>query len=286
MRKKSAFAILAFALVGLALTPVVRTYAQANVPSEKPMRWLLNGPALETFTSDPVAVRFFAGSKPFIMQRKGASVQLPSSWNAQTIRSFTSYQSIQRAFESGAIDSDVRAVLYDNEVWSFTPQEEQANHGEYSKMAADLVHKHGLLFMTAPAINLTRVLAPGTEKRHDAYIRVNIAADAARYADVFDIQAQGSESDLAEFTSFVTAAAKQAREANPKVIVLAGISTNPSGQKVDAETIVRAIQATNKVVDGYWFNVPQPSRYCPKCNDFRPDMALDVLRKLGSDVPR
>ena len=41
---------------------------------------------------------------------------------------------------------------------------------------------------------------------------------------------------------------EQAREANPKVVVLAGVSTNPGGQTVSAADLVRAIAATRDTV--------------------------------------
>jgi len=72
----------------------------------------------------------------------------------------------------------------------------------------------------------------------------------------------------------------KAREANPKVLVLAGISTQPSGQQVMADDILRAVAVTRDIVDGYWFNIPRPSEYCPRCTEFRPDIAIDVLRRL------
>ena len=74
--------------------------------------------------------------------------------------------------------------------------------------------------------------------------------------------------------------AQAARSANPNVLVFAGISTNPAGHQVTAEQIYGAIHATRNIVDGYWFNIPQQGPSCPRCNDFRPDMALDVLRML------
>jgi hypothetical protein len=246
----------------------------------KPLRWILNGPAVQTFAQDPGAQKFFAGSSPFVVQRKDGAVALPVSWKAIPTRTFTSYGALQKAFATGAIGPDVKAILYDNEAWQFTPMEEQTNFGDYSQRVAQLVHAHGLLLINAPAVDLVRNLASASEKRYDAYIRLGIARDGAKDADVFEIQAQGSEMATARFAEFVSAAAGQARQANPKVLVLAGISTNPSGRNVSADQIVRAIDATRGVVDGYWFNVPAPSDYCPQCNAFRPDLALEVLRGI------
>ena len=76
-------------------------------------------------------------------------------------------------------------------------------------------------------------------------------------------------------------AAAQARQANPKVILLAGVSTQPNGQYVTANDILRAIDATRNFVDGYWLNIPGPSEYSPRVTEFRPDIAVDVLRGLA-----
>ena len=246
----------------------------------KPLRWILNGPAVRTFASDPQAQRFFSNSNPYVVQRNGDDVSLPSSWDAVPTRIFTNYASLQKAFANGTIGPDVKAILYDNEAWQFTPDDEQRNMGKYAKRVADLVHSHGMQLIVAPAVDLVRNLSPMEEPRFNAYTRLNMAADAARYADVYEIQAQGAEAATDKYAAFVSAAARQAREANPKVIVLAGLSTNPSGKHVSADAIVRAIAATRNVVDGYWFNVPAPSAYCPNCNAFRPDLALETLRKI------
>jgi hypothetical protein len=60
------------------------------------------------------------------------------------------------------------------------------------------------LFLTAPAVDLVTLLAPESdERRYDSYLRLGIVADAARYADVIDIQAQGSERNTRVYADFV-----------------------------------------------------------------------------------
>ena len=204
-------------------------------------------------------------------------------WNAVLLRSFKSFGDIRNALGTNPLAPGVRGVMYDYEKWRFTPAEELENPAGYVKQAADLVHAQGLLFFTAPAVDLVTVLAPDSDRKrqHETYLRLGLAADAARYADVIDIQAQRFERDTQLYAVFVREAAAQARGANPKVMVLAGVSTQPGGQQVTADDIVRAIGATRDVVDGYWFNIPEPSEYSPKITEFRPDIAVDVLRRLA-----
>lgn len=254
-----------------------RTHATVH----KPIRWLFNGPGVAAIAADAEVTRLLDNARPFIM--KGSRVDaIPPGWNAVPFASFTDFGAIRNALELGRLGPQVNGIMYDYERWRFTPEEEQRNPAVYVKRAADVVHAHGLLFLTAPAVNLVAVMAPeGRNRRYDTYLRLGIAADAARYADVVDIQAQGSERNTEVYANFVRQAAVQARQANPKVVVLAGISTQPSGQQVTADDILRAIAATRNSVDGYWFNIPQPSEYCPRCTNFRPDIAIGVLRRIA-----
>jgi hypothetical protein len=232
--------------------------------------------------SDPDASRLLVGAEPFVMGGRPLG-QVPAGWQAVPLRSFKSFEEIRDALGTNALSPDVKGILYDYEKWRFTPAEEQQNPARYLKQAADLVHAQGLLFFAAPAVDLVPVLAPESDRKRqdDTYLRLGLAADAARYADVFDVQSQRFERDAERYARFVRQAAAQAREANPKVIVLAGVSTQPSGQRVTADDILRAIDATREFVDGYWFNIPEPSEYSPAVTEFRPDIAVDVLRQLA-----
>jgi len=271
--------ILAIASMGVLMFAVSTHSVHAAV--RKPIRWLLHGAAVAAIAADNEVSRLLDNTRPFVMMGRNVDA-IPPSWNATPFVSFTSVRAIKSALEQGTLAPSVKGIMYDNEKWNFTPEEEQQDPARHEKLAADLVHARGLLFLAAPAVNLVAVMAPESGgKRYDTYLRLGIVADAARYADVVDIQAQGSERNTAVYANFVSQAAAQAREANPKVLVLAGISTNPSGQRVTADDILRAIAATRDSVDGYWLNIPQPSEYCPRCNDFRPDIAIDVLHRLA-----
>lgn len=245
----------------------------------------MSGPAVATFADDATVRGLLAGTRPFVVGRRDASFAVPVEWNAVAVRSFTSFAALSIACESGPLEPGIGALLYDCEAWRFTPDEEQRDVGEFTQKAARLAHDRGLLLIAAPAVDLTRVLAPGPERRYDAFLRLQIPAASARSADAFVIQAQGSLMRLPLFTKFVRDAARAARAANPRVLVFAGVSTNPSGQRVSAEDVARAIGATRALVDGYWMNVPQRSAYAPKVNDYRPDIAIEVFKRLATGPP-
>ncbi len=244
----------------------------------------MSGPSVAAFANDPAARSLLAGTGPFVVGRRDASFVVPAEWNAVAVRSFTSFAALAAACETGSLEPGVGAILYDCEAWRFTPEQEQRNAAEFTEKAAQLAHARGSLLIAAPAVDLTRVLAPAPERRYDAFLRLAIPAGCARPADAFVIQAQGSLLRLPLFTKFVREAARQARTANPRVLVFAGVSTNPSGQRVGAGDVARAIGATRAFVDGYWMNVPQRSAYAPKVTDYRPDIAIEVFVRLAGEL--
>ena len=104
----------------------------------------------------------------------------------------------------------------------------------------------------------------------------------AKCADVVEIQAQGAEANPARFRQFVDAEAQQARTANPNVLVLAGISTNPDGRRVSAQQLLAAVQAVRPVVSGFWLNIPAGGKYCPRCGEPHPEVAMRLLQALDT----
>lgn len=157
--------------------------------------------------------------------------------------------------------------MYDNEAWSLTPSTEQKNPAHYEQVFAQLAHAHGYMMMSAPAMNLV-TLQPGyiaSNGQWEQYVSFGFPAFSARYADAYVVQSQGLETNLNSFTPMVTQAASQARNANPAVFVLAGLSTGPQGHNVTGEQLADAGGSTGGSVDGYWLNIPQQSAFCPEC---------------------
>jgi hypothetical protein len=267
-------------VVAVVFVAMALSLRRSDAAERKSIRWLFNGPGVAAMAEDANASKILDNMEPFVMWGRSLT-NVPQSWKAVHLISCKSIDDIKNALQNGALGPEVRGVMYDYEKWRFTPEDEQRNPAV--KQAAELVHARGLLFLTAPAVNIVTVMQPGiTPNRFgQAYLQLGIAADAARYADVFDIQAQRFQNDVGTFANFVRKAAAQARQANPKVVVLAGISTEPIGRKTTAEDILAAIAATRDVVDGYWFNIPKPSAHSPLATKFRPDIASDVLRRLA-----
>ena len=98
--------------------------------------------------------------------------------------------------------------------------------------------------------------------------------------DVLEIQGQSLERSTSTYAEFVREAAAQARAANPRVAILAGLSTNPPGAPVTSQQLTAAIHATRGIVDGYWLNIPGRGPRCPTCNSPRPDVGRAALRAV------
>jgi hypothetical protein len=252
------------------------------------LRWMISISALRHLDrvdpSGALSRGFFESPGNFVMNGKKGAQGFSKGWRCTPTATFPSYAALEQSLEKGQLRDEVKAIIYDNESWQFTPVEEQHDLDRFERLAAEAAHRHGRILIATPAADLVPVLSPKVQKggRYDEYLRLGIAKSAARYADVYEIQAQGSEDNLALYTRFVQGAAAQARAVNPKVLVFAGLSTNPSGKKVTARQLYDAVQATRSDVDGYWLNIPGGGAYCPKCGEPQPQVAVELLRLLGN----
>ena len=126
------------------------------------------------------------------------------------------------------------------------------------RLFADTARAAGYRVVLTPHPDLVEVGGAGCASRRGesmsaAFLRCRTIATAARLADVVEIQAQYLESDPAAYRSFVGAAAEQARAANPRVVVLAGLSTRFAS---DAQVLLSAWASVTDIVDGHYLSVP------------------------------
>ena len=131
---------------------------------------------------------------------------------------------------------------------------------------------------SADLLNGNGVGQKGTN--YDKYITDGYAAAAAKYADVYEIQAQGSEANTAQYSQFLGEAIAQAKAANPNVEVFAGLSTSPDGKLVTSAQLYQDVLATEHEVAGYWLNIPGPSPYSPNVTASHPEVAVGLLNQL------
>jgi hypothetical protein len=283
-RRATAGLIGAIAGAPVLLAAAVGSGARAGVA--KPIRWMFHrGPGVAAVAAAPGVARLLDNTQPYILRKPGDRLVIPPSWGAIPVAPFQAFDALAAALEQQTLAPEISGVLYDYEKWAFTPIAEQKNPIGYVKRAADLVRAQGHRFLTSPSANLVKVIAPDTgttdAEMFEAYLRLGLAADGARYADAYIAQGQRALQDTDVFAQFIRQAAAQARRANPDVEVIAGISTNPIGRRVIVDDLVRAINATRADVDGYWMNIPTRNDYSPDINEYRPDIAIEVIRRVG-----
>jgi hypothetical protein len=240
------------------------------------VRWIVNAGSLHGAAS---AIPFdqqrkYFGTPCTFMVAK-LKTQPYAQWNSIATITIRSAGEMEHCCSEGA-----GAVMYDPEKWQFTPEQEQRNPGEYACQIAGIVHAQHRLLIVAPAADLVG----GGPDRFDRFIHAKIAASMAKCADVYEIQAQGAEFDTRDFVSYVRKAAEQARNANPNIVVLAGISTNPMGKKVTANELYACLKAVSDVVSGFWLNIPAGGAACPTCGEPQPEVAAELLEMMKAGM--
>jgi hypothetical protein len=241
--------------------------------------WLLTRLALSQVAADPAVRAALAREQVYEILQPG-QLPLPGvpAWPAVT---FASVAEMEAAISGNQLPAGTKAVLYDPEAWAFTPASEQRAPAHAAATAARLAHEHGLKLIVAPALNLTTVQPGGGQgPRWQRFLDLHLAADMAKAADFIELQAQSLERSAATYAEFIRQAAAQARAAHPGVTVLAGLSTNPPGPLVSSRQLEAAVAATRQTVNGYWLNIPGRGPRCPTCNPARPDIGIDLLRRV------
>ncbi len=193
----------------------------------------------------------------------------PTAWAWEDVRAFK----LLIADPSNApFLAHLHTAMYDPEAWSATPVKEQQHPVVYMQRFARSARDHGWQVLLTPNPNLMRVkggdcVARSGESPTAAYVRCNIAGSAAKVADIVETQAQGLESNPAAYSSFVRQTAAQARLANPRVRVIAGLTTSQG-----AAAMYAAWNSVRGAVDGYYLSI--------RSDPQETGVALEFLRML------
>jgi hypothetical protein len=214
-------------------------------------RWIMTASLLSRMC------RLDATSTAWFFNSPNAFVKGPAipGLAASPLASYTSYAQFAHDLADGSFPAGVKWVMFGLESTTDSPTVEKQNPALYLKDFALLAHRHHLGVIEVPGQDLVEVpgaacqAQPG-EKFYDAFLRCHIPADA-RYADVFLVEAQGDQADVATYAALVTAAAEQVRALAPGISVMAGLSTDRGDS---AAQIFACWKATRATVAGYWMN--------------------------------
>jgi hypothetical protein len=176
---------------------------------------------------------------------------------------FTSYAQFIGRLRRHAIPAGVRAVAYDPELWQATPFIERLDPERYMALFAAAAHRHGYAAILMPGRDLLAAASPCRQQPGEnldaAFLRCGLAGATARLSQIFEIQTAPIELRGAELHSFAAACAKQARAANPSVVLIATLSTQPGTGWVSAWQLSRAAAAVRPFVQGFQLNLTRRS---------------------------
>jgi hypothetical protein len=232
------------------------------------LSWIMLGSTMAQLAAGvpAQASRFFDTPYAYADGSRVSQNQVPPGYSTTPTVKYASFADFQNDVSAGAIDPTVRAVLYDPEKWDRTPLAEQLDPGTYLRMFAQLAHQHGYVAIETPARDLVavagaRCTAARGEGLSAAALRCGLAGQAARYADVVQVQSQVDEFDPVQYRDFVRRSAAQARAVNPAAVVMAGLSTSPPTGVATADQLFAAADAVRTDVAGFYLTV------CTTCPD-------------------
>ncbi|MDA8197692.1 MAG: hypothetical protein M0019_10875 [Actinomycetota bacterium] len=190
---------------------------------------------------------------------------------------FTSAAALEAAVNGKLVPTWARAVVYDPEHWSFTPLNEQINPGAASQAASKVAKGAGYIYVVTPALDLSKAIAPNEPISAQLLEEAGVFSQLAVGADAMVIQSQSLQSDISAFDSLLSTASAEAKQSNPNIMVLGGLSTNGRGVTPTSESLLSAYESAKNAVQGYWFNVPGQNQYCPNCPASNQSLAISFF---------
>lgn len=263
--------------------------SQLVSPSGSPPATMAEHP---TWLLTTQAIREMAGVGPVIavlrsatvLELVGAAGSLYPGLPATEVISFRS----ETAFASWTPGSGAPtpgAVLYDPEDWVYTPSAERVRWALYASRFVDLARSRSETPILAPGLDLVKALASGAGSLASRYLGLGIPREMAqalgRVRGVLEIQAQSQERSVSAYRSLVAGAVRQIRATGSLAEILAGLSANPGGGPVTSTELEADVRATDRLVSGYWLNIPEPGGSCPECAAPDPELGATVLLAVG-----
>jgi hypothetical protein len=251
-------------LVGVMFVPLAARVEKVSLQrAETGLRWIVTGSKMSQLNRrDPtLASHFFNRQHSYAIGNEfGQQNQVPTGYAATPTLKYESYARFRADIERRGIDPSVKAVIYDPENWSDTPYPERRDPKAYLRRFSRLAHRHGYYVITSPARDLVTVPRAHCRKRSGesmgaAFIRCRIAAAAAEHADAYKVQAQVYENAPTTYRWFVTRTGKQARAANPAIILLSNLATSPADYVATPDMLWHAHDNVVDVVAGHEINI-------------------------------
>lgn len=249
--------------VGTSATVTVTVANAAPPPTSSALGWFLAGSQLSDMRaqSPELSAHFLNQPKAYIIGNEdGTQNQVPTGWSATPTLEYESYTRFASDTSAGRISSQIKAVAYDPQNWSATPDAEKKDPTTYMAKFHSLAKSRGYYVIQAPARDLMQVSGGKCVKRSgeslsDAYVRCRVAEHAARNADLYVFQSQVLEKDPSTFRKYISLTRDQAKAAKPSVVYFGSLSTRPYDYVATSQMLYDAHASAKDLVEGYKLSV-------------------------------
>jgi hypothetical protein len=219
-----------------------------------PASWIVSGSGVQAFlAASPGAARLLFNTPVTYVTGTGtADTSQLGLQNAIPTATFTNEVSLAAAITTNQLRPGTVAVQYAPSS-PVTPRNQLTDPNDAFMQAALVAHTHGLMLIGAPSLNVVSATAPHLQaiKRTSKFLQRRIAAAAARYSDVYVIQAQSLERTPSQFSAFVRQAAAQAVNAHASVEILTEIRSGAGTGAPTAPMLERDLSGAGSAVSGY-----------------------------------
>jgi Cellulase (glycosyl hydrolase family 5) len=219
-----------------------------------PASWIISGSGAQSFLSASPGAAQLLFNTPFtyVTGTGAADTSQLGLQNAVPTATFTNEASLAAAITTNQLRPGTVAVQYAPSS-PVTPRNQLTDPGNAFLQASLVAHQHGLLLIAAPSLNVVVATAPHLKaiKRTSKFLQRRIAAAAARYSDVYVIQAQSLERTPSRFSAFVRQAAAQAVNAHASVEILTEIRSGTGAGAPTAPMLEQDLSSAGSAVSGY-----------------------------------
>lgn len=165
-------------------------------------------------------------------------------------------------------------VIFDDEIWTWTPKLEQEHQLYYEKLAGQLAAKY----------DISMVMTPFAKSEAG---KISDDVTAAQYAPVVDIQSQEYDNHPSEYKAFVLKDVAAMHKVNKNVTILAGLATDEGGTPSTANNILQSYDSVKSYVQGFWLNAnqwaPPTGTGCAPVGC--PAVGIQFLEDIGISAP-
>jgi endoglucanase len=202
--------------------------ARSGSAGDLPAAWIVRAGMLKrlSVTHGALVRQLFDNPRTFVTGASSATLATLGVPAAIPTASYTDENALAKAVNHGRLRAGTTAVIYDAEQSKATPLRQRRHPALFFHRAAETAHAHGLLLIASPEAGIASPDARpvGAAQAYGGFIRRQIAASAARYADVYEVNGRGAQTSPTDYPWFAQLSMSQAAAVHPSTELLADLS--------------------------------------------------------------